>query len=150
VSTRTVVIGVGNVYRRDDGVGPTVASLLTGTLPGVEIVETDGEATGLLELWTGARIAIVVDAVRVADATPGRIHRLDVSDLAARVPGTAHSHVVRLGDVVELARALDRLPERLLIFAVEVVDTGYGLGLSTAVAAATATVADEITRLLGS
>jgi hydrogenase maturation protease len=57
---------------------------------------------------------------------------------------------VHLGDVVELARALDRLPERLLIFAVEVTDTGYGLGLSAAVAGATANVANEIARLLGS
>lgn len=147
---RTIVIGIGNMYRRDDGFGPTVAALLTGSLPGVEVVETDGEATRLLELWAGAKLAIVVDAVRVAGATPGRIHRLDTSDIAGGVPGAAHSHAVRLGDVVELARALDRLPERLLIFAVEVTDTGYGLGLSAAVAGATTTVANEIARLLGS
>lgn len=141
-----VVIGIGNIYRRDDGLGPAVASLLVGSLPGVE---TDGEATRLLELWTGARIAVVVDAVRVPGGTPGRIHRLDESELAVDVPGARHSHAVRLGDVVALARVLDRLPERLVIFAVEVTDTGYGLGLSAPVAAASATVANEIARLLG-
>jgi hydrogenase maturation protease len=146
----TIVIGIGNRYRRDDGFGPAVATLLNGSLPGVEVVETDGEATRLLELWAGAKLAIVADAVRVEGATPGRIHRLDTSDIAGAVPGAAHSHAVHLGDVVELARALDRLPERLLIFAVEVTDTGYGLGLSAAVAGATANVANEIARLLGS
>ncbi|GLH99755.1 hydrogenase maturation protease [Phytohabitans aurantiacus] len=144
-----VVIGIGNIYRRDDGLGPAVASLLVGSLPGVEIVETDGEATRLLEFWTGARIAVVVDAVRVRGGTPGRIHRFDESELAVDVPGARHSHAVRLGDVVALARVLDRLPERLVIFAVEVTDTGYGLGLSAPVAAASATVANEIARLLG-
>ncbi|MEJ3747028.1 hydrogenase maturation protease [Actinomycetes bacterium KLBMP 9797] len=142
------VIGVGNMYRRDDGLGHTVAVLLTGRVPGVAVMESDGEAVRLMEAWAGARVAVVVDALRVHGGTPGRIHRLDAAGLASEQRRAANAHAVRLGDVVELARVLDCLPERLVVFAVEVTDTGYGVGLSAPVADAAATVADAITRLL--
>ncbi|MGH3405779.1 MAG: hypothetical protein ACRDRJ_25285, partial [Streptosporangiaceae bacterium] len=39
--------------------------------PGVELVVTDGEPTRLIEAWTGAALAVVVDAVRVQPPRPG-------------------------------------------------------------------------------
>jgi hydrogenase maturation protease len=64
-SGQVVVIGVGNEFRRDDGVGPAVvASLRDRVPPGVDLVLTDGEPTRLIEAWTGAVLAVVIDAVR--------------------------------------------------------------------------------------
>ena len=34
--------------------------------PGVDLIITDGEPTRLVEAWTGAALAIVVNAVRAA------------------------------------------------------------------------------------
>ena len=142
---RTVVIGVGNPYRRDDGVGSAVAELLRD-LPGVEVAQSLGETTDLMELWDGADLAILVDAilvdaVRTGPARPGRIHRLSVP---AAGRGAASTHGPGLGEAVELARVLDRLPARLVLYAVEVTDVGHGRGLSLPVAAASRRLAERI------
>ena len=42
--TAAVLIGVGNEYRRDDGIGPAlVAALEDRWLPGVRLLVSDGE-----------------------------------------------------------------------------------------------------------
>lgn len=140
----TVVIGVGNEFRRDDGVGPAVVDRLRGRdLPGVRLADCDGETGRLLELWDGADLVIVVDAVRVRDPEPGRIHRRSLHHPA--VAGRpASSHGSDLGAAVELARTLGRLPRLLLLYAVEVDDTSFGVGLCPAVAAAADQIAAEV------
>jgi hydrogenase maturation protease len=139
---RAVVIGVGNPYRRDDGVGPAVISRLRDRAPaGVRLEESDGEPSQLLDLWTGADLAIVVDAVRTADGCAGRIHRRQV---ARPVAGAASSHRVDLGDAVALAQVVDRMPATLVLYGVEVVDISFGPGLTPAVEAAVDQVAAAV------
>jgi hydrogenase maturation protease len=151
MTTPMIVIGVGNEYRSDDGLGPAVVALLRQrTLPGVSYAECDGEPIGLIELWQDADLAVVVDAVRAPDARPGRVHRLSASHPAAAGTAAASSHGVDLGDAVALARALRRMPRHLLLYAVEVTDTGFGIGLSEPVADAARRVADELAELLSS
>jgi len=135
----TVVIGVGNPYRRDDGVGPAVADLLRGC--GIEVAHSLGETTELIELWQDRDLAILVDAIRAQPAHPGRVHHIVVP---GPYPSAASSHGLGLGEAIELARALDRLPGRLVLYAVEVADVGHGQGLSPPVAAASARLADAI------
>ena len=137
---RTVVIGVGNPYRRDDGVGPAVVERLPD-LPSVEVRQSLGEVTELIELWDGADLAILVDAVRADPARPGRIHRLTVPAAPAT---TTSSHGLGLGEAIELARVLDRLPARLVLYAVEVADVGHGYGLTPAVSDAAERLAEQI------
>jgi hydrogenase maturation protease len=144
-----VVIGVGNPYRRDDGVGPTVIERLRQRgLAGVTLAESDGEPTRLLDLWEGADLAIVVDAVRTDARRPGTIHRRSLHHPSVGGSGSASSHVMELGDSVALAAALDRLPGALLLLAVEVADASPGVGLSREVEASVPVVLDEITELL--
>jgi hydrogenase maturation protease len=145
MSHRVVVIGVGNEFRRDDGVGPAVvARLRQRDLPGVRLAECDGEAARLLELWGDSPLVVLVDAVRALPARPGRIHRRSLRHPALSGRGGTSSHAADLGQVVELARVLGRLPRTLLLYAVEVVDTSFGVGLSPAVAAAADRLAAEI------
>ncbi len=142
---RGVVIGVGNEYRRDDGLGPAVVARLSGfDLPGVTVAVSDGEPSSMLHLWTGAELAVVVDAVRVDDGVPGRLHELVTGELAEVPPETGTSHAIGLGTTVELARALGRMPGRLVVYAVEGTDFGYGPGLSAEVAAAVEPVAERV------
>jgi hydrogenase maturation protease len=48
----------------------------------------------------------------------------------------ASTHGLGIPDAVRLARALDQTPQRLVIYAVEAADLGFGHGLTPAVAAA--------------
>src|SRR5258708_12138113 len=69
---RTVVIGVGNDFRGDDGAGLAVLARLAGLVPpGVDLVASDGEPANLLAAWDDASVAIVVDAVQAGAAPPG-------------------------------------------------------------------------------
>lgn len=144
---RAAVIGIGNPYRRDDGIGPALVSAFgPARPPGVALMIADGEPGELLDAWSGMPLAIVVDAVRSDRPVPGRIHRtaLDLTRPGGDRPaaaiggpaGSASTHGFGIPDAVRLAQVLDRLPRRLVVFAVEAADTGLGTGLSPAVEAA--------------
>ncbi|MCE7004666.1 hydrogenase maturation protease [Kibdelosporangium philippinense] len=146
----TVVIGIGNPYRCDDGVGPAVADQLRRlSLPDVETVIADGEPVQLLDAWTGAELAIVVDAVLCDPAEPGRIHRTDIEGITS-FPGATSSHGLGVPEAVLLGSALDRLPARLVVYAVEAACLDFGTDLSPPVTAAVpdvvAAVLDEIAK----
>jgi hydrogenase maturation protease len=142
---RVVVIGVGNDFRRDDGAGPAVVTSLRGRVPpGVELVLTDGEPARLIEAWTGAALAIVVDAVRADPPRPGRAHRFVLDRPLTGTTRTASSHGFGLDDAVRLAIALDRMPGRLVVHAIEAADLSQGPGLTPLVTAAVANVARAV------
>lgn len=150
-SVRAVVIGIGNRFRRDDGAGSLVVDRLRGPagLGDVLLVESDGDATRLVDLWDGVHTAVVVDAVRTVEPVPGRVHRIETGRLSGSGRGEASSHSLGLGDAVDLAAILDRLPERLIVFAVEGADFTFGVGLSEPVRPAVESVAYAIERELG-
>jgi hydrogenase maturation protease len=132
-----VVIGVGNEFRRDDGIGPAVAVAVDALeLPGVTGLVSGGEPVELMDAWTDADLAIVVDALRCASPTPGRIHRIRSDGGLPSGPGSASSHGFGLPAAVDLAAALDRAPRQLVVFAVEAAEFGLGPGLSPSLARA--------------
>jgi hydrogenase maturation protease len=134
---RIVVIGIGNEFRRDDGAGPAVVARLGELLPpGVELAVSDGEPIGLIESWHHASLAVVVDAVRAEPSIPGRLHRCELYRPGAAQANGVSSHGLGLDDAIRLARALERMPSRLILHAVEVADVSQGVGLTPAVAAA--------------
>jgi hydrogenase maturation protease len=148
VTSRAVIIGVGNPWRRDDGIGWAVAEAVGRRLgPTVEVVESDGEPSRLLDAWAGIDVAVVVDAVRGGGA-PGKIHVwADDSELPNAPPSTG-SHALGLADAVALGRALHRLPKRLIVVGVEAHETTPGRGLSSAVAGAVEEAVDVIATLV--
>lgn len=131
-----VVVGLGNRYRRDDGVGVAVAAALDDlTLPNVAVRTGISDPMGLLEAWTGAELALIIDAAIVTPSTPGRIRRCDVRDLPAQPEGLS-SHTVDIGRTHALGQALGRVPGTLAVFTIEAADTGHGIGLTPRVARA--------------
>ncbi|MEU9733858.1 hydrogenase maturation protease [Streptomyces sp. NPDC048002] len=141
-TARIAVIGVGNDYRRDDGVGWEVIARLRERsarhlLPSDTVLATcDGDPARLIGLWEDARLAVVVDAAHAHPPAPGRVHRLTLDPGLPPVPSATSSHGLGLGEAVELARVLRRLPRRLVVYAVEGADSAFGTGLTPAVAAA--------------
>jgi hydrogenase maturation protease len=123
---------VGNVYRGDDGIGVAVAERLRDE-PGLEVVVVEQEPTRLLDAWAGADLAVVVDAVS-SGAAAGTVHRYDASDRP--VPANVFrgsTHAFGVGEAIELARALGRLPARVIVYGVEGEDFAAGETLSRAV-----------------
>ena len=148
---QAVVIGVGNEFRRDDGAGPEVVARLRGRVPqSAELLVSDGEPARLIEAWAGLPLAVVVDAVRAEPAVPGRLHRLVLDRAAAGLPRPVSSHGLGLEDAIGLALALDRMPGRLIVHAVEAADLSQGTGLTPAVAAVIDTLAAAVLQDLAS
>jgi hydrogenase maturation protease len=138
------VIGVGNEFCHDDGIGPALATEVQHrNLPGVRVVTTDGEPTGLLDAWADVTLAVVVDAVLCQPAMPGRVHRTTVDKLPPAT-GAAGTHGFGIPEAVGLGRVLDRMPRRLIVYAVEASDVSLGLGLSAPVATALPALVDTV------
>jgi hydrogenase maturation protease len=147
-STQRLVIGIGNVFRRDDGIGDAAAvrvGRVLASVPGrrdvhVRVASLDGEPTRMLDAWNGAELAVVVDAM-ASGAEPGTIERWEIDcsptgslHIGASTTGSARStHGSGLAEALALGRALGRLPERLVVYAVEGADFRAGPGLSTPV-----------------
>lgn len=158
-----IVIGVGEEFLHDDGAGPAVIAELrrlaaTGELPPDTRLETCfGEPTGLIELWRGSRLAVVVDAAAPdpqAGLTAGDVLRWEEGAAAGpppaltAAPGPAATHGLGPGAAIALGSVLDRLPGRLVLFAVVGGDFSLGPGLSAPVAEAVRRVAGDITQEL--
>jgi hydrogenase maturation protease len=136
------VICVGNRWRSDDGVGLTVAARLR--VEGLDPRELEGEPAALIDEWAGEDCVVVVDAVS-SGAEPGFVHRVDAAEGALPVDVFgASTHVLGLGEAVELARALGRLPRRLVVLGVEGASFAAGDALSPAVAAAVDRVVEAV------
>jgi hydrogenase maturation protease len=151
-----VLIGVGNSFRRDDGIGPALAAAIGELdLPGVSVIVSDGEPSRLLDDWSGARLAVVVDAVRRDGGVAGQIHRhcvtdgLLVADSSAPA-GSASTHGLGIDEAIQLAQVMGRMPERLVVFAVEAADIGYGEHLSQPVSVSLPALTQAVLAELGS
>jgi hydrogenase maturation protease len=144
-----MVIGVGNGLRHDDGAGLEVVRRLSAraAAAGIAVCELEGETLALLDLWAGTRAVVLVDANR-SGAAPGTIHRLDASSapIAGLLRGTSSTHSVGVGEAIELARALGRLPPCVRLLAIEGRRFDAGEGLSREVAAALDPLAEAVLR----
>jgi hydrogenase maturation protease len=142
-----LVIGVGNRLRGDDGASWEVAERLRkpAAQTAIEVVEQLYEPTDLLGAWEGRDAVVIIDTM-CSGKPPGTISRFDVSNgpLPARLRGVGSTHSFGLHEAIELARALDRLPRRLIVFAVEGREFGAAAALSREVAAAVAPLADAV------
>jgi len=148
VAPRIVVIGVGNEFRHDDGVGWAVLARLeeyVRSLPPGTVLETcDGDPGRLIGVWEDAELAVVLDAAYAEPPHPGRVHRLVLETTRWGQTGTTSSHGLGLGEAIELSAVLGRLPGRLVVYAVEGADRTVGTGLSAPVAAQVDALARDV------
>ena len=139
---RALVVGLGSPDRGDDAVGPTVARrVATLLLTGIQVVERE-DPTSLIELWDGRDLTVVVDAV-CSDGVPGTLVILEtgiggapLTEDAWTSTGRGGTHAFGLAEAVELARALHRLPRRLVLIGIEAGGLEHGDPLTAPVNAA--------------
>lgn len=129
--SKTLVIGIGNEYRSDDGLGIVIADRLSKlNLSGLKILKQNGEPTLLMDSWRDAYKTIVVDATS-SGASPGTVTRFNAAEEPLPSQLFHYStHSFSLADVIELSRRLDKLPERLIVYGVEGKNFQNGIGLT--------------------
>jgi hydrogenase maturation protease len=139
-----VVVGLGNGYRKDDGVGVVAADAIKeAASPQVRVVTNVSDPARLLDAWQDTGLAVVIDAAEGNPSTLGNVRRWTTSDLTHISEGLS-SHSIDIGATYALAQALGRAPAVMVVFTVDVLDTGNGVGLNGQVADAV----PEVVRLV--
>ena len=134
MSADVLVIDIGNDFRRDDGVGLAAAAEIANRgLFGVHAISTIGEPGSILEGWAGVPLAVAVDSTMGEGSIPDRNRRWTPGDAAE--PNVVSSHAMGLAQTHALGQALGQVPQKLLVFTVDVADVSHGVTLTPAVAA---------------
>lgn len=126
-----VVLGVGNILLKDEGVGVRVIEELDKLdLPSnVEVVDGGTLGLNLLPVIEKADLLIVVDVVE-ANSESGTIFRFEPSDIdISSGEGKMSLHQVTLLEVLKLAAMMGKNP-RTVIFGIEPKEIDWGDSLS--------------------
>jgi len=145
-----LVIGIGNLYRSDDGVGPIIAGRLGEMFQDqIDVCTGIKDGFSLIYLWQEYDHVYLIDAVS-SGRTPGKVYRFDaVTKPPPKNLFTNYStHSIDILETIALAENLDSLPKRLIIYGVEGKDFSIGSGLSDEVLKAVCRVADAIIKEL--
>ena len=120
---RTLVIGVGNLLRTDDGVGIHVINSLNKLNSEIDTLDAAMGSVEIIEALRGYDRAIIVDAIETG-AEPGTIYRVNLTR-GEEPPVITHSHGTDLITTLQLGRQLfpDEMPTEIILIAVEAGDT---------------------------
>jgi len=131
-----MVLGIGNMLCRDDGIGVRIAGEMQGRdkYSGVRIVD-GGSAPDLLALLDGdiTRL-IIVDALR-GGGRPGDIYRLDLRDENIADGASASLHGMGVLDSLKLMKQLGQQLPQVTVIGIEPADVSHGLQLSPVIEA---------------
>lgn len=136
-STRTLILGVGNLLLSDEGVGVHVLERLAAIYDMPKGVQTlDGGTLGLDLLYylEGVENLLIIDAVEMGKQ-PGTLLRLEGDEVPSFLSIKMSPHQIGIPDMLFAARLKDLYPRNVVLWGVQpgVLDTG--LNLSPPVAA---------------
>jgi hydrogenase maturation protease len=130
-----LVLGIGNILLRDEGVGVRVIEQMQKMhLPYyVELIDGGTAGADLLDVLADRRKVIVIDAVQ-ANCEPGTVLRFTADDLV-RPDGVGMSlHELGLGEALTMTGQLGCAPEDVVVFGIKPKDISCGLDLSETIA----------------
>jgi hydrogenase maturation protease len=148
--TRTLVLGMGNPYLRDDAVGIVLAACMRerfGDAPGVTWIEKcSAGGLNVLDLVAGHDRLVVLDSIKAGGA-PGDWYRFDGRALRETL-NLRNVHDTNLATALELGRRLGmRVPDdrEVHVIAVEIADDlTFGERMTEALVARFCRCADDI------
>jgi len=146
-----LIIGLGNPYRNDDGVGfYVIDELHKSGLQNTDLLKMNPDGYQLMEAWKDREWVIIVDAA-VSDENIGTINEFDaLNEEMPRDLSPISSHSINLAETISLARTLDQLPENLHVFAIEARNFEHGNIVSPEVKKAAISVVDKIFKFYSS
>ena len=121
---RTLVLGIGNPFLGDDGIGFDIAQELAGVIEDENIDVKDSSLPGLnlLELIVGYDKVIIIDAIMTDNGEVGEIYRLEPENFVKTVHPASSAHDVNLATAIEIGRKslAEQMPSEIVVFAVEI------------------------------
>jgi hydrogenase maturation protease len=126
---KVLVLGVGNPYRRDDGIGNEVIKVLSEQkISGFDLKDV-GDGLSILEIIEPYQKVIIIDACEMAES-PGTVKVFSPEEAIIKIKNDALStHGIGLAEVLHLIKALE-IKIDLKIIGVQPKEIGFGEGLS--------------------
>ena len=120
---RTLVIGVGNLIRCDDGAGIHVVNKLEGRSPHIDTLDVAMGSIDILEAMMGFDRVFIVDAIKTG-AQPGTVFHVNLAQ-GEEPPAVTHSHGVDLVTTIQLGKRLfpENMPREIHVIGIEAQDT---------------------------
>lgn len=134
---KTIVLGLGNLVHRDDGVGVhAIQALQSNELvpPGIVLIDGGTQGLSLLPHISGAKRLLVVDAVDAGEK-PGTV-MLFAGNALKGIPGKASVHQLGFADLMIAIELLGSAPEEVVVIGVQPESTDWGVELTDPVAKA--------------
>jgi hydrogenase maturation protease len=131
-----LVIGVGNPFRRDDGIGSAVIQRLTADpdLRGIDLLDGGTDGFALLDDVNAYAHVLIIDAVDMG-LPPGEIRVFSPAEAKLTIRTDALStHGFGLAEVLSLLDTLE-IDTDLQILGIQAKDISFGEGMSHEVAA---------------
>ncbi len=144
--TKIIVIGIGNEFRGDDGIGLAIARKLRDhQLKNVIIMESNGDGLALMNSWMPEDKVVLIDAA-YCDSQPGAIHRYDAIEesLPISIFGQLSTHSFGIIEAIEMAWTLQKLPLKLIVYGIEGKAFDEGVGLTPEIEAVMPKILNEI------
>lgn len=132
IHNRIVLIGIGNILLRDEGVGVHVINAIKKRYtfsPGVEIVDGGTMGLDLLPLIEGRDKVLIVDAVDFKKE-PGYIGVLERDDIPSVLDSKLSVHHINLSDVLFALKIMESMPEEICLIGIQPKSLDVGVGLT--------------------
>ncbi len=129
---KVLVLGLGNIFCGDDGIGSIIAESLSQNLheQNVDIIDGGTIGIGLLYLFEDYTDLIIIDAVDT-DTEPGDVLFFCLEELTAfGLEQKMSVHQSGLLELLHFAKALGKLPPRIRIFGIQIGQISFENGLS--------------------
>jgi hydrogenase maturation protease len=131
-NTQIVVLGLGNILLRDEGVGVKVVQELQKRYdfsPPVKMIDGGTAGFGLVTEIEGCKKLLVVDAVKAGNE-PGTVYKFRRGDINVQIPQTLSVHDLGFFEALEHWKMLGIDPE-VIFFGIEPEDmASWGFDLT--------------------
>lgn len=127
-----VVLGLGNLLRRDEGLGVLAVQRLAETLVfdgPLRLIDGGTLGLGLLSELEGASQLLVLDAV-LGEGPPGSVVRLAGDDVPVFFGKLVSAHDIGLPDILAVMRLRGSGPDEVVVLGLVPAEIELGWGLS--------------------
>jgi len=133
---KLIVLGIGNILMKDDGLGVYVVQQLSKRLwpEEVEFIDAGIASFEILDVFCSADQIIVVDSM-TAGGEPGTIYRAPLQELGLTVsPAVTSLHELHFTEAIKVVQMMGYNPQ-VIVFGVEPCLVELGMELTPAIAA---------------
>ena len=128
MSEKIVILGLGNILLKDEGVGVHVAEEISGrNLPeNVDVVDGGTASLDILLSMKDVKKLIIIDALKGGEP-PGTVYRLYPGDLLNTSESKLSLHQINLVDALSIIEKMGNAPKETVIIGVEPKEIDWGL-----------------------